>query len=266
MDLFSFLNSVLMGLVEGLTEFIPVSSTGHLIIAGDLLRLTSESAKTFEVFIQLGAIMAVCWFYRAKLLQVVRGLGTDPLARRFIMNLIIGVIPAAVLGLTLHKLIKQHLFQPFTVAIALIVGGIIMLLIERYARRPQIDSVDQIRWPDALKLGLAQAVALFPGISRSGATIMGGLVFGLSRQVATEFSFFLAIPTMLMATSYDLLKALPHLQASDLQFFAIGFVVAFLSALAAVKGLLLYVANHNFRWFAYYRIVFGALVLAYFWV
>lgn len=266
MDLLSFLHSILMGFVEGLTEFIPVSSTGHLIITGDLLQVTGETAKTFEVFIQLGAILAVCWFYRGKLMEVLRGLPSEPTAQRFVFNLMIAVLPAAVLGLTLHKLIKHHLFQPLTVAIALVAGGIIMLMIERFARQPHIESVDQLGWRDALKLGIAQAVALFPGVSRSGATIMGGLAFGLSRQAATEFSFFLAIPTMLMATGYDLFKALPHLQASDVQFFAIGFVVAFLSALAAVKGLLLYVANHNFRWFAYYRILFGTAVFLYFWV
>jgi undecaprenyl-diphosphatase len=266
MDLLTFLHSVLMGLVEGLTEFLPVSSTGHLIITGDLLEITGETAKTFEIFIQLGAIMAVCWYYRVKFTQVVRGLPSEPNARRFVFNLMIAVLPAAILGLTLHKLIKHHLFQPLTVAFALIVGGIVMLLIERFARNPHIESVDQLCWKDALKLGIAQALALFPGVSRSGATIMGGLAFGLSRQAATEFSFFLAVPTMLMATSYDLFKALPYLQVGDVQFFAIGFVVAFLSALLAVKGLLLYVANHNFRWFAYYRILFGAAVLVYFWV
>lgn len=266
MDLFSVLHSVLMGLVEGLTEFIPVSSTGHLIITGDLLEITGETAKAFEVFIQLGAILAVCWFYRVKLVRVVCGLPSEPKARRFVVNLLIAVVPAAVLGLIFHKLIKQHLFQPVTVSCALIAGGFVMLLIEHFARKPRIESIDQLGWKDALKLGFAQAVALFPGVSRSGATIMGGLAFGLSRQAATEFSFFLAIPTMLMATSYDLFNALPHLQIGDVRFFAIGFVVAFLSALLAVKGLLLYVANHNFRWFAYYRILFGAAVLIYFWV
>jgi undecaprenyl-diphosphatase len=237
-----------------------------LIITGDLLEITGETAKTFEVFIQLGAILAVCWFYRVKLSQVVAGLPSEPSARRFTVNLVIAVVPAAAFGLMFHKLIKQHLFQPLTVSFALIGGGFVMLLIERFARRPRIENIDQLRWQDAFKLGIAQSVALFPGVSRSGATIMGGLAFGLSRQAATEFSFFLAIPTMLMATSYDLYKALPHLQAGDAQFFAIGFVVAFLSALLAVKGLLLYVANHNFRWFAYYRILFGTAVLIYFWV
>lgn len=264
MDL--FLHSVIMGLVEGLTEFIPVSSTGHLIITGDLLQITGESIKTFEVFIQLGAILAVCWFYRARLLQAVFGLPNEANAQRFAFNLFIAVLPAAGLGFLLHKQIKQHLFQPLMVALALIVGGVIMLLIERYARPARIQTIDQLRWPDALRLGTAQAVALFPGISRSGATIMGGIAFGLSRQAATEFSFFLAIPTMFLATGYDLFKALPYLQAADFGFFAVGFVVAFLSALLAVKGLLYYVANHNFRWFAYYRIVFGLAVLIYFWL
>jgi undecaprenyl-diphosphatase len=265
MDLLAFLHSVVMGLVEGVTEFIPVSSTGHLIITGDLLDITGETAKTFEVFIQLGAILAVCWYYRERLLAVVRGLPRDPTAQRFVLNLMIGLVPAAVLGFLLHKLIKQHLFQPLSVAVALIVGGFVMLAIERWARRPTIGGVDELHWSDALKLGCAQAVALFPGVSRSGATIMGGIAFGLTRQAATEFSFFLAIPTMLLATSFDLIKALPHLRADDVQFFAVGFAVSFVSALAAVAGLLRYVANHDFRIFAYYRIVFGAVVLFYFW-
>lgn len=162
----SFLDSVLMGLVEGLTEFIPVSSTGHLIITGNLLENTGEAVKTFEVFIQLGAVLAVCWFYRAKLVRVVRGLPNDPTARRFVFNLLIAVLPAAVLGLMLHKLIKQYLFQPLTVGAALIAGGILILLIEGFARRPRIESIDQLCWQDALKLGAAQALALFPGVSR----------------------------------------------------------------------------------------------------
>ncbi len=265
MDFQQLLQAVLMGLVEGLTEFLPVSSTGHLILAASFMHLEGESVKAFEVFIQLGAILAVCWFYRARLSAVVRSLTQDGTSQRFVINLAIGVIPFSVLGLALHKLIKTYLFQPLTVALALVVGGLAILVIERIANRPRIVHTDDVHWPDALKLGLAQTAALFPGISRSGATIMGGLLFGLSRQVATEYSFFLAIPVMFMATGYEMLKVWPEMHWNDAGFFAVGFVVAFISALVTVKALLRYVGNHNFRVFAIYRIVMGLLVGWYFW-
>ncbi len=266
MELLELLDAVLLGAVEGLTEFLPISSTGHLIIAQDLLGLNSERDKVFAIAIQLGAILAICWAYRSKIAQVVRGLPQDPSAQRFVGNLLIAFMPAAVLGLAFHHIIKEILFSPITVALALITGGLFILWVEHfYNRIHHIDRVEQMGWADALKVGVCQAAALFPGVSRSGATIMGGLLFGLSRQTATEFSFFLAIPTMFAATGYDVLKSWSLLQAADLPFFAVGFTAAFLFALLAVKGLLRYVAHHSFVLFAWYRIVFGALVLYYFW-
>lgn len=253
-----------MGLIEGLTEFLPISSTGHLIIAGDLLGLDSEKAKTFQIFIQLGAILAVCWHYRSKIGQVTVNLVRAKQARGFVLNLILAVMPAACLGVLFHEAIKFHLFDPANVAIALVVGGLVILLVERRERQPKINTVDDLNWADALKIGCVQALALIPGTSRSGATIIGGLLFGLSRQAATEFSFFLAIPTMLAATLYALAKGWQTLGSQDIAIFASGFLAAFISALLAVKGLLHFVANHSFRAFGYYRIVFGLLTLLYF--
>lgn len=264
MEFFALIQSVILGVVEGLTEFLPISSTGHLIIAGDLLAYTGEQAKTFEICIQLGAILAVCWFYRLRLFQVVAGLSSQESSWRFVGNLIIGVMPAAVFGLLLHHLIKAHLFNPVVVAVALIAGGLIILLIERRDRQPRITDIDDMDWSDALKLGCAQVFSLIPGTSRSGATIIGGMLSGLSRQAATEFSFFLAIPTMFLATGYDVYKSWHALAGQDLGFFAIGFITAFFSALLAIKGLLRYVAHHDFKVFAWYRIVFGAIALLYF--
>jgi len=264
MDIFALIQSVILGVVEGLTEFLPISSTGHLIIAGDLLAYTGEQAKTFEICIQLGAILAVCWLYRQRLLRVVAGITRDAGSQRFMINLIVGVLPSAIFGLLLHKLIKAHLFNSVVVAIAMIVGGFIILLVERREREPRITEVDQMDWSDALKLGLAQVFSLIPGTSRSGATIIGGLLFGLSRQAATEFSFFLAIPTMFLATGYDVYKSWHALAQQDLAFFAVGFVTAFFSALLAIKGLIRYVAHHDFKIFAWYRIVFGTIALVYF--
>ena len=264
MELFSLIQSILLGLVEGLTEFLPISSTGHLIIAGDLLNYTGEQAKTFEICIQLGAILAVCWLYRERFSKVLAGLTTQESARRFVFNLAIGVIPFAICGLLLHKLVKAYLFTPVVVAIALLVGGLIIFLVERMDLKPRITEVDDMRWPDALKLGLAQVCALIPGTSRSGAIIIGGLLSGLSRKAATEFSFFLAVPVMFLATGYDLYKSWHQLAGADLRFFAVGFAVAFFSALVAIKGLIRYVAHHDFRAFAWYRIIFGALTLLYF--
>ena len=261
-----YLKALLLGTLEGLTEFLPISSTGHLIIAEDLLGFTGERAKSFAIFIQLGAILAVCWYYRHRIWNIGRRFPQDPAARGFILNLAVAFMPAAILGLMLRHAIKQYLFHPFTVACALIVGGFIILLIEHLARQPRIQTVDDIRWQDALKVGCAQAFALIPGTSRSGATIMGGLVFGLSRPAATEFSFFLAIPTMFAATGYDLIKSWQILQPSDLGLFGIGFLAAFVSAFVAVKALLSYITNHNFSVFAYYRLLFGLMVFVYFWV
>lgn len=253
--------AAILGILEGLTEFLPVSSTGHLIVVGDLLNFTGEQAKTFEIVIQLGAILAIVWHYRDKVLSVARGLGRDTGANKFATNLFVAFLPAAVLGLLFHGTIKEKLFNPVTVAIALVVGGILILVIERVKPTPRINTVDELSWKDALKLGFAQSLALFPGVSRSGATIMGGLMFGLSRTAATEFSFFVAIPTMFAATGYDLLKNWSSLHSADFGYFAVGFICAFLSASAVVKMLLHYVAKHDFSIFAYYRILFGGIVL-----
>jgi undecaprenyl-diphosphatase len=264
LDTLILLKAFILGIVEGLTEFLPISSTGHLIIAGDLLAFNDEVGKVFEIVIQLGAILAVCWEYRARLGRVTAGLGSDPAARRFVMNLFIAFLPAAVLGLLFIKTIKAHLFQPFTVAIAFIVGGLVIFWVEKQAFVPRIKSIDEIRWRDALKVGLAQVFALIPGTSRSGATIMGGMIFGLSRTAATEFSFFLAIPVMFAATFYDVYKHWDLLHADDLGTFAVGFVTAFVSAFVAIRALLRYVAHHSFVVFAWYRLVFGVLLLIYY--
>ncbi len=261
MDLILLLKAALLGIVEGLTEFLPISSTGHLIIIGDLIGYNDETSKVFKIVIQLGAILAVCWDYRERLGKMVIGLPSDPVAQRFASLLLIGFLPAAVLGLMFHSTIKALLFNPITVATALIVGGFIILYLEKRAYHPRINSVDEMRWPDALKVGFAQALAMIPGTSRSGATIMGGMAFGLSRKTAAEFSFFLAIPTMFAATAYDLYKNWALLSMADLPVFAVGFVTAFIAAMWAVRAFVRFISNHTFVVFAWYRIVFGLLVL-----
>jgi undecaprenyl-diphosphatase len=257
--------ALILGIVEGLTEFLPISSTGHLIVAGSLLGYTGERAKVFEIVIQAGAILAVCWEYRARLWSVIAGLPTSAVAQRFAINVLLAFLPAAVLGLLLSRIIKRHLFAPVPVALAFVVGALIILWVERRQRAApasvRIDSVDAMRWPDALKIGLAQAVALIPGTSRSGATIIGGMLFGLSRPAATEFSFFLAIPTLLAACAYELVRNRALLSSQDLQGFGIGFVAAFASAFLCVRWLIRYVSRHDFVPFAWYRIAFGALIL-----
>lgn len=262
MDLPLLLVALILGVVEGLTEFLPVSSTGHLIIVGDLLGYTDETSKVFKVVIQLGAILAVCWEYRKTLVEVGKGLPHDPKAQRFAGLLLLGFLPAAVLGFFFHATIKGVLFNPLVVACALILGGFFILYIERRAYRPRIHSVDEMGPKQALQVGFAQALAMIPGTSRSGATIMGGLVFGLSRKTATEFSFFLAIPTMLAATAYDLYKNWAELSMGDFPVFAVGFVASFLAAMLAVKTFIRFITHHTFEVFAWYRIVFGVLVLA----
>jgi len=262
MDITLLAKGLILGIVEGITEFIPVSSTGHLILAGDLLGFDDEKAKVFEVFIQLGAILSVVWLYRERILVVLKGLPTRKEARSFAMNIMVAFLPAAFFGLLLHKAIKAYLFNPITVAVALIVGGVAILLIEKMDHRAHVKEVDGITLKQALGAGLAQCLALFPGVSRSGATIMGGLMIGFDRKVAVEFSFFLAIPTMFAATGYDLLKSLDALSASDLPLFLVGFITAFFSALIVIKAFLGYVSKHDFSGFAYYRIGFGLLVLA----
>lgn len=262
MDPILALKAVVMGLVEGLTEFLPISSTGHLILAGTLLGLNNDKGKVFELVIQTGAMFAVVWEYRQRFLGVARGLFTDARAQRFVANLVVAFLPAALLGLTFGKYIKSHLFHAVPVAIAFIVGAFIILWVERKPRPVRIESVDDMTWKDALKVGLAQSAALIPGTSRSGATIIGGMLFGLSRKAATEFSFFLAVPTLVAAGAYDLYKNRALFDASDIGFFSIGLVVSFVSALLCIRWLLRYIMTHDFTLFAWYRIVFGVLVLA----
>src|SRR5215831_870353 len=265
----NLITAAILGIVEGLTEFLPVSSTGHLIVAGSLLGYTGDRAKLFEIVIQAGAILAVCWEYRVKLIKVARGLFTDASAQRFVVNLFVAFFPAAVLGLAFGSAIKAHLFAPVPVASAFIVGAFIILWVEHRQKRnstaAHIQSVDQMRWPDALKIGLAQAFALIPGTSRSGATIIGGMLFGLSRVAATEFSFFLAIPTLFAATGYEFFRNRALLAGSDLSMIGVGFVVAFVSAFLVVRWLLRYVAHHDFVPFAWYRIAFGIVILGTGW-
>ncbi len=265
MDHPTLIVALILGIVEGLTEFLPISSTGHLILAGSLLGYTGEQAKVFEIVIQAGAILAVCWEFRAKLASVLAGLTSDRRAQRFMLNLAVAFMPAAILGLAFNKLIKAALFAPVPVALAFIVGAVIILWAERRQRmRPdtvRIDDVDDLRWTDALKIGCAQALALIPGTSRSGATIIGGMLFGLSRRAATEFSFFLAIPTLFAACLYEAVKNRHLLHAADLPAFGVGFVAAFVSAFLCVRWLLRYVSRHDFTPFAWYRIVFGLVVL-----
>lgn len=269
MDLLLLFKALILGLVEGLTEFLPVSSTGHLIIAGSLLDYTNAQSAVFEVVIQLGAILAVCWHFRARIALALRGWRRDAAQRRFWALLIVAFLPAAASGVLLHGFIKRYLFDPVPVACALIGGGLLMLYIERRAaNRPdakRINAVDDMRWPDALKVGFAQCVAMWPGVSRSGATIMGGMMFGLSRQTATEFSFFLAIPTMFAATLYDVTKSWDLLRADDLPVFTVGFAASFVFGLLAVKGLIYFVSRHTFTGFAWYRIFFGVVVLLTAW-
>jgi len=261
MDYFIYLQALILGLVEGFTEFLPISSTGHLILTGQLLGFNDEKAKLFEIVIQSGAILAVCWEYRHRIARVICGAGHDPMAQKFIVNIAVAFIPLAVLGLLFGKEIKTYLFNAPVVACAFILGGFIILWAERRPQRVRVDSVDEIDLVDAMKLGLAQALALIPGTSRSGATIIGGLLFGLSRQAATEFSFFLAIPTILLATAYQLYKERALLSMDDLGMWATGFIAAFISAFFCVRWLLRYISTHDFTIFAWYRIAFGIVVL-----
>lgn len=254
--------AVVMGVVEGLTEFLPVSSTGHLILVGDLLGFTGDKAKVFEVVIQTGAMIAILWEYRARFAFVILGLGRDAASRRFMANLFIAFMPAAVLGLAVGSAIKSHLFKPVPVALAFVVGGLIILWVEQRHRTPRIDSVDAMTWSDALKVGMAQAFALIPGTSRSGATIVGGMLFGLSRRAATEFSFFLAVPTLIAAGAYDAYKNRALFETGDLTVLSVGSICAFVSAFACVRWLIRFVASHDLRPFAWYRIIFGLVVLA----
>jgi undecaprenyl-diphosphatase len=261
MDLTLLFEALILGVVEGLTEFLPISSTGHLILAGDLLHFNDEKGKIFEIVIQCGAILAVCWEYRAKLISAVAGLGSDRGAQQFVLNLAVAFAPVAVLGLVFGKAIKATLFKPVPVAIAFIVGAFVILWAERREHRTTVQSVDDMTWKDALKVGIAQCFALIPGTSRAGATIIGGLLFGLSRRAATEFSFFLAIPVLFAASGYELFKHRALFSSADLGMFGVGFAAAFVSAFFCVRWLLRYISRHDFTVFAWYRIAFGLIVL-----
>jgi undecaprenyl-diphosphatase len=277
LDPILLVKAALMGIVEGLTEFLPISSTGHLILAGSLLNLTGETVKVFEIAIQTGAMLAVIWEYRARLGRTVAGLGHDPVARRFVANVLVAFVPAVVLGLAFGGLVKKHLFHPVPVATAFIVGGIIILWVERRhrrlfgerdlqgGRRARVETVDDMSGLDALKVGLVQCLALIPGTSRSGATIIGGMVFGFSRRCATEFSFYLGIPTLMGAGAYSVWKQRALLNVADLPMFVVGTVFAFFSAWMCIRWLIRYVSTHDFTVFAWYRIAFGAVVLVTAW-
>lgn len=260
--------ALIMGVVEGLTEFLPISSTGHLILTGWLIGFDDDRAKVFDIAIQTGAVLAIVWLYRQRFLAAFGCGGAQPAARRLIPNLIIAFTPAAILGLAFGSIIKAHLFSPVPVAAAFIVGGLVILWAERRQQSAaasgavRVESVDHMTSLDALKIGLAQAFALIPGTSRSGATIIGGMLFGFSRKAATEFSFFLAVPTLMAAGAYSLIKHRDLLAAADLPIFAAGIVSAFLSAMVVIRWLIRFVASHNFNGFAIYRIVFGLVVLA----
>ena len=262
MDLLTLFKVLILGAVEGLTEFLPISSTGHQIIVADLLEFGGERAMAFNIIIQLGAILAVVWEFRPKIFEIVKGLPTQNNAQRFTRNLLIAFFPAVILGVLFADTIHEYLFNPITVAVALVVGGIVMLWAEQRDHVVSVDHVDDMKWADALKIGCVQCLAMIPGTSRSGSTIIGGLLFGLSRKAATEFSFFLAMPTMVGAAVYSGYKYRELFQSSDLPVFALGFVVAFIFAMIAVRGLLKFIANHSYATFAWYRIAFGLLILA----
>lgn len=273
MDIVLLIKSAIMGVVEGLTEFLPISSTGHLILASSLLGFTGDKVKVFEVAIQTGAMFAVMWEYRQRLARTVMGLATDRQAQRFALNVFIAFLPAVLLGLVFYRTIKAHLFHPVPVALAFVVGGLIILWVERRHKRSfgerdleggrvaRVETVDDMTPLDALKVGLVQCAALIPGTSRSGATIIGAMIFGFSRKAATEFSFYLGIPTLIGAGAYSLWKQRDLLSLADVPMFAVGLVFAFLSALLCIRWLIRYVSTHDFTLFAWYRIVFGVLVL-----
>lgn len=263
MELIHYLHALLLGIVEGFTEFIPVSSTGHLILITDIIGFEGPPGKVFEVAIQLGAIFAICWLYREKLIEVTLKFGKDTQATRFVIHLVIAFLPAAVIGVLFHSIIKAVLFSPLVVSIALIVGGIIIIIIEKSRPTVKFTNIDALSPVTAFMVGVCQCLAMIPGVSRSGATIMGGLLLGLDRKTATEFSFFLAIPTMFGATVYDLYKNADMLTSSSYQLIAVGFISAFLAALLVVKSVINFIGRHGFIPFAYYRIVLGIIMLAF---
>jgi undecaprenyl-diphosphatase len=261
MDLILLLKAAILGLVEGFTEFLPISSTGHLIVVGNLLHFNDERGKLFEIVIQSAAILAVMWEYRAKIFNIINGLNTNAAAQRFVLNVFVAFLPLAIIGLLFGKQIKAALFNPITVAITSIVGALFILWAEKRQHTITVESADDLSWKDALKVGFAQALALIPGTSRSGATIIGGLFFGLSRKAATEFTFFLAMPTLIAATVYELYKERALLNSADLGMWAVGFITSFVAAFLCVRWLLRYISTHDFTIFAWYRIAFGLIVL-----
>ena len=263
MALLVYFHAILLGILEGLTEFIPVSSTGHLILGKELLGFTLPSANMFIVVIQLGAILAVCWLYRKRLLDIACNL-QDKKQQSFVMKMIVAFLPAAIIGLSFNHAIEEHLFSPLIVATTLIIGGIIIWVVEKFKPAPTTHNMDDISLKQAFWLGCAQAVAIIPGTSRSGATIIGGLLLKLDRKAATEFSFFMAIPVMLAATLLDIVKYRHSLSLDDIGVMTVGFIVSFLSGMLAVKVFLKFVARHDFIPFAIYRIILGLIMLAYF--
>lgn len=264
MDISLYLSSFILGLIEGATEFLPVSSTGHLIIAGELLKFNQASANVFEIFIQLGSILAIVVEYRKTLFKVASSALYEKTSQDFVLRLLIAFLPAAILGLLFHKAIKAYLFSPLYVSIALILGGVVMIAIEKRPLSVHTKSTDRISMMQAFKIGCAQCLSLIPGVSRAAATIMGGMLTGLHRKTATEFSFYLAIPVITAAALFDLLKNFHDLTMQDLPIFAIGFATAFLSAYAVIKLFVRFVATHTFISFAWYRIILGILVFTYF--
>ena len=261
MDVVLLAKAAVMGVVEGLTEFLPVSSTGHLILAGALLGFDDDKAKVFDIAIQTGAILAVIIVYWQKIWATIAGIPTQPQARRFALNVVVGFLPAGVIGFLAYKAIKSYLFNPWVVASAFIVGALIILWVENRRRPSRIESIDDMTVMDALKVGFVQCLGMIPGTSRSGATIIGGMLLGLSRKAATEFSFFLAMPTLVGAAVYSLYKERALLSMADLPLFAVGFIVSFISAWLCVRWLLRYISTHTFTPFAWYRIAFGIVVL-----
>jgi undecaprenyl-diphosphatase len=261
-DIHLLFPAIILGIVEGLTEFLPVSSTGHLILAGQLLGFNDDKGKVFEIVIQFAAILAVVWEYRVRLTHTLISITKERASQRLATNLIIAFLPSAVLGFLFLKQIKAYLFNPTVVASAFIIGGLLILWAERRQHTIHAETIDDMTWQDALKVGFAQALAMIPGTSRSGATIIGGLFFGLSRLAAAEFSFFLAIPTMFAATLYDVYKNRDLFSSDDISLFAVGSVVSFISAFLAVRGLIRFISRHDFTVFAWYRIAFGILVLS----
>jgi undecaprenyl-diphosphatase len=272
-ELALLVKAAILGIVEGLTEFLPISSTGHLIVASSLLKFIGEKVPTFEIAIQTGAMLAVIWEYRSRLAATVAGIGSERVAQRFALNVVVAFIPAVLLGLAFASLIKSYLFHPVPVAIAFIGGGLIILWVEarhhRFygerdlegRRHARVETVDDMSALDALKVGIVQCAALVPGTSRSGATIIGGMLFGLSRKAATEFSFYLAIPTLIGAGVYSVWKQRDAFVAADLPLFAVGLAFAFISALVCIRWLIRFVSTHDFTVFAWYRIAFGAVIL-----